>query len=130
MGRFFQKSFCPHCRNGQKAHQLRRRLRPKGPYGLEHPGEGAEEYHGAAQRAQDDEAPQNPVSPPQEEEKEGGAHRQAVAPVQPAGKPGKPQAEGAQEVIQHGGGHTQQNRLAKGLQLGRGLYAHIIRRGG
>lgn len=97
--------------------QIRQTVRPEAPHGPQEAGEGAEKEHRAAQRPQHHEAPQNPVPPPQEEEEGHGAHAEAVEPVQQGGTAGQAQAEGAQEVVQHGGGHAQQDGLAEGRQL-------------
>lgn len=105
-------------------HQTGQGIRPKSPHRAQHPGKGAEEQHRAARGPQEHKAPQLALSAPQEKEEGGRAHGQAVDPVQRGGKPGRPQAEGAQQIVQHPRGQAQQDGLPEHQKLLGDLVPH------
>ena len=88
-------------------------LCPKLPNGTQKRGKRGEEQHGAARGTQNQKAPDLSVRPVQQKAKGGAAHAEAVAAVQPGGQMGKAQPEGAQQIIDHTGGQSQQNGLEK-----------------
>lgn len=105
-------------------HQAGQGVRPEGPHRTQRLGEGAEKQHRAAHGAQHREAPQLPLTPPQEEEKRRRSHKEAVDRVQPGGEAGQAQPEGAQQIVQHPGGQPQQNGLPEHQQLLGDLVPH------
>ena len=98
-------------------HQAGQGIGPKVPHRAQRLGQGAEEQHRAAQGPQHREAPQLSAAPPQKKAEGGAPHGQAVGRVQRAGKAGKPQPKGPQQVVQHPGGQPQQDGLAEHQHL-------------
>lgn len=106
------------------AGQICQRIRPKAPYGPQQLREDAEKQHCSAQRAQNHEAPQLPVRPPQEKEEQSGSGQKAVQTVQQPGQAGKAEAKGPQQVIQQPGTQAQEDGLAEHQQLVGDLISH------
>lgn len=97
--------------------QAGQRIGPKIPHRAQQLGKCAEKQHCAAQGTQHQETPQLTIRPAQQKEEGDGAHGQAVGPVQQGGDPRAAEAKRTQHIVQHPGGQSQQNGLAKGQEL-------------
>ena len=114
---FFIKISRPPQGETQQSPQKSQRIRPKGPQGPQKLRKCAEKQHRAPQGSHNHKAAELALGPAQQEEEHCSAHRQAIGPVQQAGGPGRPDAEGTQQIIQQPGGQTQENGLPEHQQL-------------
>ena len=93
-------------------------------------GEKPAVHHRPAAGSQHGEAPQLPLCRPEQEEEGSGKGGQPEAQVQPGGQTGQQAAEGAQQIVHHGGAGPQQDGLAEEQQLPGDHHPHAIRTGG
>ena len=121
---FFAKIFGPVEGQGHQMQKKGHRIHPKIPQGTQQRGQQAKKQHRPSQGAQHHIPPQQAVRPAEGEEKQPGAHGQAVQGVPQGGGAGQPQPERAQQVVQQSRRQTQQHRLAEQGQLPGDLDLH------
>ena len=100
------------------------RIHPKIPQGTQQRGQQAKKQHRPCQGTQHHIPPQQAVRPAEGEEKQPGAHGQAVQGVPQGGGAGQPQPERAQQVVQQSRRQTQEHGLAEQGQLPGDLDLH------
>ena len=99
-------------------------VHPKVPQGPQQGRQQAKKQHRAAQGSQNHISPQQALRLAEGEEKQPGAHGQAVQGVPQGGGAGQPQPEGPQQVVQQPRRQAQQHRLAEQGQLPGDLDLH------
>lgn len=99
-GHFFAKFFQPLEGKGAQVQEKCQGVHPKIPHGPQQGRQQAKKQHRAAQGSQNHISPQQALRLAEGEEKQPGAHGQAVQGVPQGGGAGQAQPEGPQQVVQ------------------------------